>query len=768
MLYVFNPVCNFCLFVSRELFSPSQKYQLLVYHADALFHDKEYRNAACKYTMALQQKKSLSKTSKVRPFPGSTTSSPQAQSLPSEIEVRYKIAECYTILKLDKDAIAVLEGIPTRQRTPKINMMLANLYKKAGQERSAVTSYKEVIRQCPLALDAIIGLLSLSVKGAEVASMAMDVIQSIPNLDWLSVWIKAYAFIHSGDNMRAINTICSLEKKSLLRDNVDLLISLADLYFRAGDTKNSILKFEQAQMLDPYVIKGEPYKEAVRISLEKKSLLRDNVDLLISLADLYFRAGDTKNSILKFEQAQMLDPYVIKVEKHPYQYRTEPSRVGCASGEASTPVSVPSPHGSDVPVEKHPYPYRTEPSRVGCASGEAPIPVSVPSPHGSGVPVEKHPYPYRTEPSRVGCASGEASTPVSVPSPHGSDVPVEKHPYPYRTEPSRVGCASGEAPVPVPYRALTGRMCQWRSTRTRTVPSPHRSDVPVENHPYPYHTEPSQVGEDVDLIYGFSVCFSVCVCRCHSFYSKRYSRALYLGAKAIQLNSNSVQALLLKGAALRNMVRVQEAIIHFREAMRLAPCRLDCYEGKCLIDCYLASNSIREAMGMANNVYKTLGANAQTLTILATVCLEDPMTQEKAKTLLDKALAQRPDYIKAVVKKGELLSREQKYEEGISLLRNALANQSDCVLHRMLGDFLVAVNDYQEAMDQYSIALSLDPNDQKSLEGMQKMEKEESPTEATADEDVDDMEGSGEEGDLEGSDSEAAQWADQEQWFGMQ
>ncbi|MGH0123617.1 UNVERIFIED_CONTAM: hypothetical protein FKN15_050219 [Acipenser sinensis] len=535
---------------STELFSPSQKYQLLVYHADALFHDKEYRNAACKYTMALQQKKSLSKTSKVRPFPGSTTSSPQAQSLPSEIEVRYKIAECYTILKLDKDAIAVLEGIPTRQRTPKINMMLANLYKKAGQERSAVTSYKEVIRQCPLALDAIIGLLSLSVKGAEVASMAMDVIQSIPNLDWLSVWIKAYAFIHSGDNMRAINTICSLEKKSLLRDNVDLLISLADLYFRAGDTKNSILKFEQAQMLDPYVIKG---------------------------MDVY--------------------GYLL--------------------------------------------------AREG----------------------------------------------------HLEDVEV-----------------------------LGGRLFNI-------------SDQ---------HAEPWVISG------------------CHSFYSKRYSRALYLGAKAIQLNSNSVQALLLKGAALRNMVRVQEAIIHFREAMRLAPCRLDCYEGKCLIDCYLASNSIREAMGMANNVYKTLGANAQTLTILATVCLEDPMTQEKAKTLLDKALAQRPDYIKAVVKKGELLSREQKYEEGIALLRNALANQSDCVLHRMLGDFLVAVNDYQEAMDQYSIALSLDPNDQKSLEGMQKMEKEESPTEATADEDVDDMEGSGEEGDLEGSDSEAAQWADQEQWFGMQ
>ncbi|MGH0132124.1 UNVERIFIED_CONTAM: hypothetical protein FKN15_048763 [Acipenser sinensis] len=213
--------------------------------------------------------------------------------------------------------------------------------------------------------------------------------------------------------------------------------------------------------------------------------------------------------------------------------------------------TVPSPHGSDVPaeeylpVEEHPYPYRTEPSRVGCASGGvsasggAPVPVpyralpvgmlqgrtiskselqfqvsnflfswshfcwwrttctrTVPSPHGSDVPVEEHPYPYRTEPSRVGCASGEPPVPSraltgrmcqwrttctrTVPSPHGSDVPVEEHPYPYRTEPSRVGCASGGAPVPVPYRALMGRMCQWRTTRTRTVPSPPRSDVPVE------------------------------------------------------------------------------------------------------------------------------------------------------------------------------------------------------------------------------------------------------------------------------------------------
>lgn len=54
----------------------------------------------------------------------------------------------------------------------------------------------------------------------------MDVIQSIPNLDWLSVWIKAYAFIHAGDNQRAINTIwwvCSCKRHILVLETRKVL-----------------------------------------------------------------------------------------------------------------------------------------------------------------------------------------------------------------------------------------------------------------------------------------------------------------------------------------------------------------------------------------------------------------------------------------------------------------------------------------------------------------------------------------------------------------
>lgn len=39
-----------------------------------------------------------------------------------------------------------LQGISSKQRTPKINLALAKLYIRVGMDRSAITSYKEVLR----------------------------------------------------------------------------------------------------------------------------------------------------------------------------------------------------------------------------------------------------------------------------------------------------------------------------------------------------------------------------------------------------------------------------------------------------------------------------------------------------------------------------------------------------------------------------------------------------------------------------------------------
>lgn len=43
-------------------------------------------------------------------------------------------------------ALTLLESIPQRHRTPKVNMKLGHLYQQAGMERPAITAYKEVLK----------------------------------------------------------------------------------------------------------------------------------------------------------------------------------------------------------------------------------------------------------------------------------------------------------------------------------------------------------------------------------------------------------------------------------------------------------------------------------------------------------------------------------------------------------------------------------------------------------------------------------------------
>lgn len=62
------------------------------------------------------------------------------------MEVRFKLHECYCEMKQFREAISVLDAISTKQRNAKVNMALAKLYQRTGMDRSAITSYKEVLR----------------------------------------------------------------------------------------------------------------------------------------------------------------------------------------------------------------------------------------------------------------------------------------------------------------------------------------------------------------------------------------------------------------------------------------------------------------------------------------------------------------------------------------------------------------------------------------------------------------------------------------------
>lgn len=135
-------------------------------------------------------------------------------------------------------------------------MALAKIFQEQGMERSAITTYKEVLRECPLALEAAEGLLALGVKGIEVNSLIVGFTANLPNSDWLNTWIKAHAHIHNREYNHAITTLRSLDNANLLRDNFNLLVTMGECYYYAGDDKNALLYLHRSRVIDPDVTKG--------------------------------------------------------------------------------------------------------------------------------------------------------------------------------------------------------------------------------------------------------------------------------------------------------------------------------------------------------------------------------------------------------------------------------------------------------------------------------------------------------------------------------
>ncbi|XP_033340172.1 anaphase-promoting complex subunit 7 [Megalopta genalis] len=233
------------------------KFHIYVYYADAHFHLGKYKRADTLYKKALQFHKCLLKSKgAIKPLEGQ-------KDLPTDVDIKFQIHLCLLKLKNSLEALQVLQSIPGKQRTPKVNMALAKMCQEHGMKRTAITTYKEVLRECPLALEAAEGLLSLGVKGIEVNSLIVGCASSLSNLDWLNTWIKAHAHIYNREYTHAVSTLRSLDNVNLLRDNFNLLTTMGECYYYAGDDKNALLCLRRARIMEPNVMKGVDIYAAV-------------------------------------------------------------------------------------------------------------------------------------------------------------------------------------------------------------------------------------------------------------------------------------------------------------------------------------------------------------------------------------------------------------------------------------------------------------------------------------------------------------------------
>ncbi|XP_055946170.1 anaphase-promoting complex subunit 7-like isoform X2 [Argiope bruennichi] len=492
-----------------DLLTFSTRYQTLVYYADSLSNLKDFKKAEAIYKKALQFRKSVAKSKgKTQPFPmGEVT---------SEVDVKYKIYLCLTNLKQHSQAAAVLDSIPAKQRTPCINMAIAKLNHQNGNERVAITSYKEVLRESPFAVDAALGLLTLGVKATEVAAMMVNNSLNVATIDWLSLWIKGHSHLHANELALAISTFKQIDTKTSLKDCTEVLVPLGEAHYYNGDFQNALVVLERVHCLDPLSVKGMDVY-GILLGREKKTQELENLANHLSSVNEY-------------------------------------------------------------------------------------------------------------------------------------------------------------APEP------------W-------------------------------------IVMGY-----------HSLSIKKGGRASMFSQKAYSLAPRYIEALLLRGTVLLELKKTQEAITYFGEAYKMCSTRYEAVKG--LVDCYLIMHRNREAVAIASTACKQLGQTARALTLYANVLTKDPLSADKAKPLLEKALKQDPTYLNAVFLLASIYEQERLYEKGIELLKKHIEQQTSGKLHQMLGDFLARTNEHEKALQHFSIALNMDPTNHKAAEGSQRVEQNPESSESY---DVDEM-----------------------------
>ena len=240
--------------VFLESLGPSQGCQLQRILADSLLELKEWKRAEAVYRQILQAKKHS--RSKPPPVVISMNTPPPCQDLSSEADIKYKLYECYMGMgQSNTQARNILESIATKNRCGKVNMALARLYHAANLERPAIAAYREVVRECPLAVEAVRGLLQLGVKPGEVRDLTLEAEPDPEAGTWLPDWVSGLAKLYSRDYEGCARELLAVEAGSL-GGSPGLAADLGLAQHWAGNQEAAISSLARTVSLAPLTLRG--------------------------------------------------------------------------------------------------------------------------------------------------------------------------------------------------------------------------------------------------------------------------------------------------------------------------------------------------------------------------------------------------------------------------------------------------------------------------------------------------------------------------------
>jgi anaphase-promoting complex subunit 7 len=167
-----------------------------------------------------------------------------------------------------------MEGIPSKARTLKMNLMLGKLYRISRNNRAAAVCYKECLRQCPYVFEAITALAEMGLSSKEfslIFSQAPNRGGKAPgdSLDaqrWWNRYVEAQCCIASHDYKGGLDIYLDLMQR--FPNNVHILLEIAKVEAIIGRNDEAIMNFEKARLIDPNIM---TYMDEYAILLKSKS-----------------------------------------------------------------------------------------------------------------------------------------------------------------------------------------------------------------------------------------------------------------------------------------------------------------------------------------------------------------------------------------------------------------------------------------------------------------------------------------------------------------
>jgi anaphase-promoting complex subunit 7 len=273
-----------------------KRQQIIVMIADAFLESKEYKKAEPLYKEAIQLRKQFKNVKRSSgdlaavpgpsgPLPASDDSNNDSKlsNNSSDVEVKFKLHQCYLNMNQINQAVSVLQTIPAKQRNIKSNLALGKLYQHAEMERPAIACFREVLKACPMSMEAAQALMQLGVKPREIIELTNDSGNSM-TFDWFNQWIQAFSAFANRDYVASIASLKQLEDtQPLLRNNLHILVTLGQAHHYSGNFPAATLTLQRVHRLDPNHLHG---MDILAVLLAKERKLKELEQLATRLMQI--------------------------------------------------------------------------------------------------------------------------------------------------------------------------------------------------------------------------------------------------------------------------------------------------------------------------------------------------------------------------------------------------------------------------------------------------------------------------------------------------